>query len=61
MEFEQEKRRQLYRELQRIVAVDLPYLNLWYSDNICVHRRRITNVQLTPAGDYDFVGQIVVR
>jgi peptide/nickel transport system substrate-binding protein len=61
VESEREKRRQIYSEVQRIVAVDLPYLNLWYSNNVCVHRRRISNVQLTPAGDYDFVSQIVVQ
>ncbi len=61
VEMNQEKRRQIYSEVQRIVAVDLPYLNLWYSDNISVHRRRITHVELTPAGDYDFVSQIVLK
>jgi len=61
VEPDREKRRQIYSEVQRIVAVDVPYLNLWYSDNVCVHRRRISNVQLTPAGDYDFVSQIVVQ
>ncbi len=61
VEFDREKRRQLYSEVQRILAVDLPYLNLWYFDNVCVHRRRITHVELTPAGDYDFLTDIVLN
>lgn len=61
VEFDREKRRQLYSEVQRVVAVDLPYLNLWYHDNVSVHRRRITHVKLTPAGDYDFLGEMIVE
>jgi len=61
VEHHREKRKQLYAEVQRIVAEDLPYLSLWYPDNVCLHSRRITNVQLTPAGDYDFVAGIVVQ
>jgi len=61
VEADREKRRQLYSGVQRIVAEDLPYLNLWFSDNVLVHRRRVTQVQLTPAGDYDFLDGIVLR
>ncbi|MBI3669222.1 MAG: ABC transporter substrate-binding protein [Acidobacteria bacterium] len=61
VEADRERRKRLYSEVQRIVAEDLPYLNLWYSDNICVHRRRIAQVELTPSGDYDFLGHIVLR
>ena len=61
VEADRDNRAQIYREAQRIVAEDQPYLNLWYFDNVAVHRRRITNVQLTPSGDYDFLSQIVLR
>jgi len=61
VEPDREKRRQLYAQVQRMVAEDLPYLNLWYFDNVCVHRRRVSNVQLTPAGDYDFLSQLVLN
>jgi peptide/nickel transport system substrate-binding protein len=61
VEPDREKRRQLYAAVQSIVAEDLPYLNLWYFDNVCVHRRRVSNVQLTPAGDYDFLSQLSLR
>lgn len=61
IEHDREKRKQLYAEVQRIVAEDLPYLSLWYPENVCVHRSRIGNVKLTPAGDYDFVREIELR
>ncbi len=54
----QEKRRALFSQIQKITADDAPYLSLWFTDNICVHRKRITNVQLTPSGDYDFLRNI---
>lgn len=50
-----EKRRKLFSEIQKDVAEDAPYVSLWYQDNICVHRNRISNVQLSPTGDYDFL------
>ncbi len=56
-----DRRRQLYGEVQQIVAEDLPYLSLWYSDNISVHRRRIGDIALTPTGDYDFLAGITLH
>jgi peptide/nickel transport system substrate-binding protein len=50
-----EKRRVLFSEIQKIVAEDVPYVSLWFRDNISVHRNRISNIQLTPSGDYDFL------
>ncbi|HEX6879227.1 MAG TPA: ABC transporter substrate-binding protein, partial [Terriglobales bacterium] len=52
---DQVKRRADYFELQRIVAEDLPYINLWYLDNVLVHSKRLTNVKLSPSGNYDFL------
>ncbi len=48
-------RRPLYFEVQRILAEDLPYFNLWYLDNVLVHTRRVRNLKLNPAGNYDFL------
>jgi peptide/nickel transport system substrate-binding protein len=61
IETDREKRRKLYSEIQKDVAADLPYVSLWYRDNICVHRTRISNVRLTPSGDYDFLRNIEAR
>jgi hypothetical protein len=44
--------------VQKIVAEDLPYLNLWFTDNVSVHRRGLGPVELSPTGDYDFLTKI---
>jgi peptide/nickel transport system substrate-binding protein len=50
-----EVRKPLYAEVQQIVANDVPYINLWYLDNVLVHTRRVRNLKLNPAGNYDFL------
>jgi len=54
-EMNQNKRKQLYGEIQRILAEDLPYINLWYLDNVLVHTRRVKNLSLSPPGNYNFL------
>jgi peptide/nickel transport system substrate-binding protein len=61
VESDQGKQRQLFGEVQKIVAEDSPYVSLWFRDTICVHRRRISNVLLSPSGDYDFLRNIEAR
>jgi peptide/nickel transport system substrate-binding protein len=48
-------RKPLYTEVQRALAEDLPYIDLWYLDNVMVHTRRVRNLKLNPAGNYDFL------
>ena len=48
-------RKPLYAELQRILAEELPYIDLWYLDNVLVHNKRVVNLKLNPAGNYDFL------
>jgi peptide/nickel transport system substrate-binding protein len=48
-------RKPLYAELQRVLATDLPSINLWYLDNVLVHTRRVRNIKLNAAGNYDFL------
>jgi peptide/nickel transport system substrate-binding protein len=55
MEMDRERRKALLWEIQGIVAEDEPYINLWYPDNVCVHRERLTDIVIPPAGDYDFI------
>jgi len=56
-----DRRKQLFAEVQRIVADDLPYISLWFSDNVAVHRRHLSNISLTPSGDYDFLTEAVLK
>ncbi len=48
-------RKPLYAEVQRILAEDLPSINLWYLDNVLIHTRRVRKIKLNPAGNYDFL------
>jgi ABC-type transport system substrate-binding protein len=48
-------RKPLYAEVQRILAEELPYIDLWYLDNVLVHNKRVVNLKLNPAGNYDFL------
>jgi peptide/nickel transport system substrate-binding protein len=48
-------RKQLYAQIQQILARDVPSINLWYLDNVLVHARRVRNVTLNPSGNYDFL------
>lgn len=55
---DQAKRKQIYAELQRILARDLPYIDFWYMDNVTVHSTRIRNVHAGPSGNYDFLTEV---
>ncbi|MFT4111470.1 ABC transporter substrate-binding protein [Silvibacterium sp.] len=44
-----------YRQVQQVLAHDLPSLNLWYLDTVIVHSRRLTNVTTSPSGDFAFL------
>jgi peptide/nickel transport system substrate-binding protein len=54
-ELDQKTRKQLYAEIQLILAEELPYINLWYQDNVLVHSKRVRNLTLNPSGNYDFL------
>jgi len=54
-EIDPRTRKPLYDEVQSILARDLPSMNLWYLDNVVVHTKRVRNLQLNPAGNYDFL------
>ena len=52
---DQQRRKVLYDEIQQIIARDLPYINLWYFDNVVVHTARVRNIELSPSGNYEFL------
>ena len=54
-EMDQAKRKAIYAELQAIVAEELPYIHLYYLDNVVVHSKRVRNIQMPPSGNYDFL------
>lgn len=54
-ELDQNTRKQIYAEIQRTLADQLPYIDLWYFDNVLVHSKRVLNLSLNPSGNYDFL------
>jgi peptide/nickel transport system substrate-binding protein len=61
VETDRDKRRAILADVQRIVADDVPYLNLWYPDNICVHRDAVRIDEIAPSGDYTFLDALEFR
>ncbi len=47
-----------YREVQRIVAVQVPYISLWHKINVTVAQRGLEGVQLTPLADFQFLKHV---
>jgi peptide/nickel transport system substrate-binding protein len=52
---DQQQRKVIYDQVQRILARDLPYIDLWYLDNVLVHSPRVEDVQLGVSADYQFL------
>ncbi len=57
-EMDREKRKALCSEAQKILADDLPYIPLWFTDVVSVHRRSLSDPPLLPTGDYDFLATL---
>ena len=60
-EMDRDKRKTILSRIQKIVAEDEPYINLWYVDNVCVHRTRVTGITLAPTGEYDFLDRARIQ
>jgi len=60
-ESDQTKRREIFSRVQKIIAEDLPYVSLWFMDNVSVHSKRISGLQLSPTGDYDFLRSVEAK
>jgi len=54
------RRKATYSEVQKILATDLPYIDLWFLDNVVVHTKRVRNLTLNPFGNYDFLRTVEI-
>ena len=54
-ELDQNARKRDYAEVQKILAEDLPYVNLWYLNNVMVASKRVHGLELNPSGNFDFL------
>jgi len=55
VEMDQEKRKALCSQVQKIVAADLPVFPLWFVDVVSVHRRELGDLDISSAGDFGFL------
>jgi peptide/nickel transport system substrate-binding protein len=46
------RRKNIYSEIQKILALDIPYVSLWYSTNVAVMNKSIHGYVVYPAGDF---------
>jgi peptide/nickel transport system substrate-binding protein len=60
-ELDQDARKREYAEIQRILANDLPYVYLWYFDNVMVYSKRVHGLELNPSGNFDFLKTAELR
>jgi peptide/nickel transport system substrate-binding protein len=51
----------LYKQIQQVLARELPAINLWYLDTVIVHNRRLSNIKLSSSGTYDFLREATLE
>ncbi|HXG89068.1 MAG TPA: ABC transporter substrate-binding protein [Vicinamibacterales bacterium] len=56
-----ETRGNLYREVQRRVAEDAPYISLWYKTNVAVAQHDLTGITLSPVAAFTFLKDVSRR
>lgn len=61
VEMDRGKRKAILSQIQKIVAEDEPYINLWYVDNVAVHRSRVSNFSIAPGDDFDFLASVTLH
>ena len=54
------ERKRIYAEVQEILARDLPYIDFCYMDNLTVHTRRLRDLKVGVAANYDFLDDVVL-
>ncbi len=53
-----ERQKEVFSQIQKILAADLPHIYLWYPATIVVRRDRVGNLKLDPSGDWQAVRNI---
>jgi peptide/nickel transport system substrate-binding protein len=55
-----ERRKEIFSEVQKILAEELPQIYLWYPATIIVYRDRVSNVKIEPSGDWRVIRNMKV-
>ncbi len=51
-ETDQNERKKHYKEVQRILAEQVPYVSLWYHDDVVASRKGVKHFRIFPGGDF---------
>lgn len=54
----QDRRKQIFSEVQKTLSNELPQIYLWYPATIVVHRNRVGNLKIEPSGDWQIVRNV---
>lgn len=55
VESDRVRRKAVYSRVQAILARELPYISLWYPDNVCVTEPGVRGVKLPPDANFSFL------
>jgi peptide/nickel transport system substrate-binding protein len=61
VEMDRNKRKAILSEIQKLVAEDEPYIDLFYMDDVCVHQTHVVGIVIPPGGDYDFLDAVELK
>ncbi len=59
--WDRERRREVYAEVQRIIARELPYINLWHGTNVAVMREEVEGFEVYPDEDFISLRKVDLR
>ena len=52
------RRREIYIKVQAILAEEVPYVSLWFPDNVAVAQKGVGNLLLPPDGNFSFIAGV---
>jgi peptide/nickel transport system substrate-binding protein len=55
-----DRRKEIFSQVQKILAEDLPQIYLWYPSTIVIYRDRVSNVKVDPSADWSAIRNMKV-
>jgi peptide/nickel transport system substrate-binding protein len=52
---DRDRQKQIFSQIQKTLAADLPHIYLWYPATVLVQRNRVAGLKLEPSGDWQVV------
>lgn len=50
-----------YRKVEYLVSKDIPFIPLWFANNIVVYSKKVKNIEIYPSGEYYFLEKVSLR